>query len=152
LSNPPIFSGDYVEFSENIQTLIVNRLAKTDAQLNNFILDVIGAQTQTSGLIDNAIKAKTSGSQLLTLSNGEVATIFPDTFYVEIVATDDSTLQLPSLNSQYTGKRLLIYSLTSGLLNITYWDGAISSVNVGDVFEFVAVKPTGSLAKWIRVR
>lgn len=152
LLNPPIFSGDYVEFSENIQTLIVNRLAKTDAQLNNFILDVIDKQTQKSGLIDNVIKAKTSGSQLLTLSNGEIANIFPDTFYVEIVATDDSTLELPALYFQYTGKRLLIHSLVDGLLNITYWDGAISSVNVGDVFEFVAVKPEGSLAKWIRVK
>lgn len=152
LDNPPLSSGDYVEFSENIQTLIVNRLAKTDAQLNNFVLDVIDAQAQTNGLIDSAIKEKTSGSQLLTLSNGEVATIFPNTFYVEILATDNSTLQLPSLNTQYTGKRLLIYSSTSGLLNITFHNGAINSVSVGDVFEFVAVKPTGSLAKWLRVR
>lgn len=46
--------------------------------LTRFIfIGIIDAQAQTNGLIDSAIKEKTSGSQLLTLSNGEVAIIFP---------------------------------------------------------------------------
>ena len=160
LDNPPLADNDYVEFTENLQNLIITRPSKTDAQLNNFVLEKIDEQVQPSGIINTAIKDSIAFvEQVITVSNGDSILLNPTTTFVEIVgyATASTQIRLSSVSTQPVGKRVIVLSSGSGTISIVSNSGnlhgtPVNSMAYGNVFEYVIRKISGGFPYWVRIK
>ena len=155
--------NDFVEFADNLQKLIVISRPQTQAQIEQITQDKIGANLSANGAITAAIEgAKNVLSETVDVADNLMHDIDPDVGLLILATGDNSTnvvINLPPIEYQYRGKRLTIVSyITSSNLNINdlvgvYLGAAITSVNYGDVFEFVAEpSSSGAPSSWLRVK
>ena len=166
LSNPPIYSGDYVEFSENIQTLIITRPAQGNAEISNIALTRVVEELEQGGIIYDAINE--FNTQTIAAVNGSDNVILGNSSYVElsdggIVTWDDSFVTIPinvSGNNLKVGQRLYIMStFTSSSVYITTLFPAnqiglpeVAGVTAGVTYEYVIVRIVSNKAVWLRVK
>jgi len=154
---------DFVEFANDLQKLIVISRPHTQAQIEQITQDKISANLSANGAITAAIEsAKDVLSETVDVYSYLVHDIDPDVGLLILATGDNSTnvvINLPLLEYQYRGKRLTIVSyITSSDLIINdpvgvYLGTAITSVNVGDVFEFVAEpSSSGAPSNWLRIK
>lgn len=154
---------DFVEFADSLQKLIVISRPQTQAQIEQITQDKISANLSANGAITAAIEsAKDVLSETVDVYSYLVHDIDPDVGLLILATGDNSTnvvINLPLLEYQYRGKRLTIVSyITSSDLIINdpvgvYLGAAITSVNVGDVFEFVAEpSSSGAPSNWLRIK
>lgn len=154
---------DFVEFANDLQKLIVISRPHTQAQIEQITQDKISANLSANGAITAAIEsAKDVLSETVDVYSYLVHDIDPDVGLLILATGDNSTnvvINLPLLEYQYRGKRLTIVSyITSSDLIINdpvgvYLGAAITSVNVGDVFEFVAEpSSSGAPSNWLRIK
>lgn len=141
---------DFVEFADSLQKLIVISRPQTQAQIEQITQDKISANLSANGAITAAIEsAKDVLSETVEVADNLVHYIDPDVGLVMLNGINDSVgvaVFLPIAQYQYRGKRLVIVSyIQSSDLNISatqeYIYGnfpPITSVQVGDVFEFAA--------------
>ena len=91
---------------------------------------------------------------------GEDITIADDTIVMYIYGTTSTPahISLPSLQTQYGGKRIVVICMASMDITIDYAGfnfvglPAITAVTSGDVFEFMALRANGSSPLWARIK
>lgn len=163
LDNPPLADNDYVEFTENLQNLIITRPSKTDAQLNNSVLEKIDEQVQPSGIIDTAIKDSIAiVEQILPINDGGVVYISTTATFVELTGNVGSfaIVNLPSAANQQIGKHIIVMSSTTGGSSVSiHTNGstlqglpAVTDAVAGTVFEFVLRRYSTNTPIWVRVK
>ena len=164
LSNPPLSSGDYVEFSENLQKLIITRPARTNAEISNIALARVVEELERGGVIYDSINEFTT--QTIAVVNGFGNKILASSSYVEISnggVTANGYVVLPinvSGNNLKVGQRLYIMStFTSSLARIStlYPTNQIglpevSGVTAGTTYEYVIVRIVSNKAVWLRIK
>ena len=157
---------DFVEFADSLQKLIVISRPQTQAQIEQITQDKISANLSANGAITAAIEsAKDVLSEEIEVGAGMTYyRVDPDVGLVILSGLNGSlsvTVWLPVAAYQYKGKRLTIVSyITSSDLTIAatseYIYGnlpPITSVQIGDVFEFVA-QPHSTYGNtvWARIK
>ena len=163
LDNPPLADNDYVEFTENLQRLIITRPTKTEAQLNNFILEKIDDQIQPSGLINTAIKDSIAFvEQLLPIVDGGNVTISATATFVELSGNVGSfaNIYLPSAINQQVGKRIIVISGVTGSSSVSISTAGstlqglpyVTNAVAGTVFEFVLRTYYTNTPIWVRIK
>lgn len=163
LDNPPLADNDYVEFTENLQNLIITRPSKTDAQLNNFVLAKIDDQLQPSGLINTAIKDSIAFvEQLLPIVDGGNVTISATATFVELSGNVGSfaNIYLPGAINQQVGKRIIVVSGTTGSSSVSINTAgstlqglpAVTNAVAGTIFEFVLRTYYTNTPIWVRIK
>lgn len=167
LSNPPIYSGDYVEFSETLQKLIITRPAPTNAEISNTALARVVEELKPYGVIYNSINE--FNTQTIAVVNGFGNVILASSSYVEISnggVTASGYVVLPinvSGNNLKVGQRLYIMStFTSSLARIStlYPTNQIglpevtevTGVTAGVTYEYVIVRIVNNKAVWLRIK
>lgn len=163
LSNPPLSSGDYVEFSENLQKLIITSPAQTNAEISNIALARVVEELERGGVIYDSINEFTT--QTIAVVNGSGNKILASSSYVEISnggVTATSIVVLPinvSGNNLKVGQRLYIMStFTSSLVKLsTLFPNQIglpevSAVTAGTTYEYVIVRIVSNKAVWLRIK
>lgn len=150
-----IESGNFVEFADSKTKLIITRKPKTIAQIETIATSV--AITEAKKLTEPNTLVRES----FNVYGGEVVTIGSDTDVVELNGGANIlvTLRLPTLASQYAGKRISIVVPTSIGLIVTasLSDGGTLatietySIHTQAVYEFMAVKASlTSIPYWLR--
>ncbi len=163
LSNPPLSSGDYVEFSENLQKLIITSPAQTNAEISNIALARVVEELERGGVIYDSINEFTT--QTIAVVNGYGNEILASSSYVEISnggVTATSIVVLPinvSGNNLKVGQRLYIMStFTSSSVKLsTLFPNQIglpevSGVTAGTTYEYVIVRIVSNKAVWLRIK
>lgn len=163
--------GDFVEFANNLQKLIVTSKPKTTSQINQIIDDRVSELLTPTGDITTAINQAIEASKGKLLEEIEILYASSSQYYIDpdsdvVVLKGDNNVTgvivyLPIAQYQYQGKRLIVISyIQSTDFGIAatgeYIYGnlpPIASIQAGDVFEFVAQPhPTNGNPVWARIK
>ena len=163
--------GDFVEFADNLQKLIVTSKPKTIAQITQIAEDTIETALSATGDITTAINTAIEASKGKLLEEIEILASSSSQYYIDadsdvVVLKGDNSVTgvvvyLPFAQYQYQGKRLIVISYIQSpdlIIGTTseYIYGnlpPITSVQVADVFEFVAQPhPTNGNPVWARIK
>ena len=165
LSNPPLSSGDYVEFSENLQKLIITRPARTNAEISNIALARVVEELERGGVIYDSINEFTT--QTIVVVNGFAGNeILASSSYVELSnsgVTGSTVVTIPvnvSGDNLKVGQRLYIMSkFTSSSVRLSTIFPAnqiglpeVSAVTAGVTYEYVIVRIVSNKAVWLRIK
>lgn len=164
LDNPNLYEGDYVEFSENLQKLIITRPAQTNAEISNIALARVVEELEQGGIIYDAINE--FNTQTIAAVNGFGNVILANSNYVELSnggITNNSFVAIPinvSGNNLKVGQRLYIMSkFTSSFVSLTTLLPAnqiglpsVVGVTAGVTYEYVIVRIVSNKAVWLRVK
>lgn len=164
LDNPNLYEGDYVEFSENLQKLIITRSAQSNAEISNIALTRVVEELEQGGIIYGAINE--FNTQTIAAVNGAGNVILTSSSYVELSnggVTGTSSVVLPinvSGNNLKVGQRLYIMSkFTSSFVRLTTLLPAnqiglpeVAGVTAGVTYEYVIVRIVSNKAVWLRVK
>lgn len=163
LDNPNLYEGDYVEFSENLQKLIITRPAQTNAEISNIALTRVVEELEQGGIIYDAINE--FNTQTIAAVNGFNNVILANSNYVELSnggITNNSFVAIPinvSGNNLKVGQRLYIMSkFTSSFVSLTTLLPAnqigpqVVGVTAGVTYEYVIVRIVSNKAVWLRVK
>lgn len=165
LDNPNLYEGDYVEFSENLQKLIITRPAQTNAEISNIALARVVEELEQGGIIYDSINE--FKTQTIAAVNGFVGNeILASSSYVELSdggVTNNSFVAIPinvSGNNLKVGQRLYIMSkFTSSSVYLSTLFPAnqiglpeVAGITAGVTYEYVIVRIVSNKAVWLRVK
>jgi len=165
LDNPNLYEGDYVEFSENLQKLIITRPAQTNAEISNIALARVVEELEQGGIIYDSINE--FNTQTIAAVNGFVGNeILASSSYVEISnggVSSASIISIPiniSGNNLKVGQRLYVMStVTNAQIRISTNFPAnqkglseVVGVIAGVTYEYVIVRIVSNKAVWLRVK
>ncbi len=165
LDNPNLYEGDYVEFSENLQKLIITRPAQTNAEISNIALTRVVEELEQGGIIYDSINE--FNTQNIIAVNGFLGNeILASSSYVELHdggVTNNSFVAIPinvSGNNLKVGQRLYIMSkFTSTFVRLTTLIPTnqiglpeVVGVTAGVTYEYVIVRIVSNKAVWLRIK